>query len=66
MTKIISRSQLIDTLSTSEQEYALIQNPSGVFPTVEMSPLANKVSETSELRAVVCDMDGTLTTTEGL
>jgi len=66
MTKILSRSQLIQSLSNQEQEYVLIQNPVGVFPAVEMSPLAKKIHETSELKAVVCDMDGTLTTTEGL
>ncbi len=66
MTRIINQKELFDHLKKSDSEYALIQNPTGVFPAVEIAPLSKKITSTNTLKAVVCDMDGTLTTTEGL
>jgi len=66
MTRIINQKELLDHLKMSDSEYALIQNPAGVFPVVEIAPLSKKITSTNTLKAVVCDMDGTLTTTEGL
>ncbi len=66
MTHIVKQKELLDQFKDGDSEYALIQNPAGVFPEVEIAPLSRKISATNDLRAVVCDMDGTLTTTEGL
>ena len=66
MTHIVKQKELLDQFKDGDSEYAIIQNPAGVFPKVEIAPLSRKISATNDLRAVVCDMDGTLTTTEGL
>ena len=48
-------------------EYALVENPSYVFPPFEAYPLAKKRSQLDEgLNGAVMDMDGTTTTTEPL
>lgn len=66
MTRIINQKELLARFKENDAEYALVQNPTGVFPAVEVAPLSKKITSTNALRAVVCDMDGTLTTTEGL
>ena len=48
-------------------EYAMVENPSYVFPPYEAYPLARKRTQLDEgLRGAVMDMDGTTTTTEPL
>jgi len=66
MTQILRQKEALDRLKDDHAEYALIQNPAGVFPAFELAPLSRKLSSTTALDTVVCDMDGTLTTTEGL
>jgi len=48
------------------REFAEIENPEGIFPAFELVPLAAPLSELTEIKALVCDMDGTSTTTEEL
>ena len=66
MTRIVNQDQVLELLTRQGQQFAVIQNPSGVFPREELVPLAAVRTETDALSAIVCDMDGTLTTTEGL
>ncbi|MFC1581930.1 hypothetical protein ACFL4W_00185 [Planctomycetota bacterium] len=56
------KSRLIDGL-----EYAVVQNPSYVFPREEYYPMAPKITGgLGQLVGIVSDMDGTTTTTENL
>jgi len=64
MKKIISHKTVIDKLPRGE--FACIKNPEGVFPELDYIPLAKKKNELKDIRTVVCDMDGTTTTTENL
>lgn len=65
--KYISRNELIEYLSVSSNEFAVVNNPAGVYPEYDFYPLANKLlNGTDSLEAVLMDMDGTLTTTEEL
>lgn len=47
-------------------EIAVVKNPSYVFPPEDFYPLAPRISELDEIKAVLTDMDGTTTTTEEL
>jgi beta-phosphoglucomutase-like phosphatase (HAD superfamily) len=47
-------------------EWGEILNPKGVFPEREIVPLGLKSPTVPSLQAIVCDMDGTTTTTEVL
>ncbi|HDR03694.1 MAG TPA: hypothetical protein ENN84_00410 [Candidatus Marinimicrobia bacterium] len=49
-----------------ETEWGEILNPQGVFPEREIVPLGPKSATVPDLKAIVCDMDGTTTTTEAL
>jgi len=52
-------------IKQQSDEFAIIQNPSYVFPPFEVYPLAPKLTEPAKsLSAIVMDMDGTTTTTE--
>ena len=64
MKKIISHKTTIEKLPKGE--FACIKNPEGVFPEYEYVPLAKKKNELKDIRTIVCDMDGTTTTTENL
>jgi beta-phosphoglucomutase-like phosphatase (HAD superfamily) len=67
MKKIIPAYQAIQKITQQAQEFAVIQNPAGIWPSVEYVPLAEKLTgPLSRIKAVVSDMDGTTTTTEGL
>jgi beta-phosphoglucomutase-like phosphatase (HAD superfamily) len=46
--------------------FAVVKNPSYVFPPEEYCPLAPALKKLSEIKAVLMDMDGTTTTTEVL
>src|SRR6056297_2186399 len=48
------------------EDYARIRNPEGVFPAEDIIPMAKKLTSVNDVQAVVCDMDGTTTTTENL
>lgn len=53
--------------SRQAHTFTVIKNPEGIFPPCEYVPLADKRNNPLEqIKAVVCDMDGTTTTTEGL
>ena len=64
MKKIISHKSVIEKLPKGE--FACIKNPEGIFPELEYVPLAKKKNELKDIRTIVCDMDGTTTTTENL
>lgn len=64
MKKIITKKETIDQLPNGE--YAAIKNPEGVFPEYEFVPLAKRKNNLKDIRTIVCDMDGTTTTTENL
>ncbi len=65
--RLITREQAKHIFDVLADEYALIPNPEGVFPSYDVVPLAPKVSELSVLpSAIFLDMDGTLTSTEEL
>lgn len=64
MKKIILKDQAVSKLPKGE--YAAIKNPEGVFPEYEYAPLAKKKYTLTDIRTIVCDMDGTTTTTENL
>lgn len=64
MKKIISHKTAVEKLPKGE--FACIKNPEGVFPEYEYVPLVKKKSMLKDIRTIVCDMDGTTTTTENL
>ncbi|MCF7832925.1 MAG: hypothetical protein K9N05_05055 [Candidatus Marinimicrobia bacterium] len=64
MKKIISQSEILKALPKGE--FACIKNPEGIFPEFEYAPLAKKKKYLNDIYTVVCDMDGTTTTTENL
>lgn len=64
MKKIITYQELQKHQSISE--YACIKNPAGIFPKMDFVPLAEKRMYVNQLDTIVCDMDGTTTTTENL
>ena len=48
-------------------EFAVVANPAYIHPPYELYPLAPRITPpVARLAAVVCDMDGTTTTTEPL
>lgn len=57
-------SELIKALGP---DYAVVRNPGYIFPPYELYPLAEKTPvPVDRLNGIVCDMDGTTTTTEPL
>lgn len=65
--KFVSTTGAIEIIKKSGNEFAVIKNPDYIYPPIELSPLAPKISEpVDELVAAVMDMDGTTTTTESL
>jgi hypothetical protein len=64
MKKIIKQQDMI--LKLPKGEFACIRNPEGIFPEIEYAPLAEKQKTLKDIRTIVCDMDGTTTTTENL
>jgi len=55
-----------ERMSTDNRQYAVISNPSYVYPPEEYYPLAPALKYVDGLRGVLMDMDGTTTTTEEL
>ncbi len=67
MKKFLPAGKAVQKIVTQANEFAVIQNPGGIWPPVEYVPLAKKLNgPLSHVKAVVSDMDGTTTTTEGL
>ncbi|HAE86846.1 TPA: hypothetical protein DCG86_02350 [Candidatus Marinimicrobia bacterium] len=67
MKKILPANKALQKIADQAKEFAVIQNPGGIWPPVEYVPLADKQEgPLAHLNAVVSDMDGTTTTTEGL
>jgi len=67
MKKFMTKEDIALYVSKQAETFAVIRNPEGIFPPLEYVPLAEKIdSPLQQLKAVVCDMDGTTTTTEGL
>ena len=65
--KFVDLSEARNIISLLGKEFAIVQNPSYLFPRFEIYPLAPKISTPrKKLVAVVKDMDGTTTTTEQL
>ena len=64
MKKIISHNKVNNYLNHGD--FAGIKNPEGIFPEFEYVPLAEKRKTLKDIRTIVCDMDGTTTTTENL
>jgi len=57
---------VVEKIKIHDGEYAVVKNPSYVFPPEEYYPLAPALKKVSEIKAVLMDMDGTTTTTEVL
>lgn len=57
---------VVEKIKLRGGEYAVVKNPSYVFPSEEYYPLAPALKKVSEIKAVLMDMDGTTTTTEVL
>ncbi len=57
---------ILKRLRQDGREYAVVSNPSYIFPPEEYYPLARPVKHVEHLKAVLMDMDGTTTTTEEL
>ena len=53
-------------LENDTRQYALVSNPSYVYPQEEYYPLAPALEQVDHLAGVLMDMDGTTTTTEEL
>ena len=67
MTKFLQAQKAVEKISGQAKIFAVIQNPGGIWPPVEYVPLADTLSgPLADIKAVVSDMDGTTTTTEGL
>ena len=62
---LYDRDGAIELFAQLGTEFACVQNPSYIHPPYELYPLAPKIVQpVPSLAAVVCDMDGTTTTTE--
>lgn len=57
---------IIERLKKQNREYAVVSNPSYVYPSEEYYPLAPPLHQVDQLSGVLMDMDGTTTTTEEL
>lgn len=57
---------VVEKIKLRGGEYAVVKNPSYVFPPEEYYPIAPALKKVSEIKAVLMDMDGTTTTTEVL
>jgi hypothetical protein len=67
MKKFLSSQEAGKAVSGHTGEYAAVQNPSYIYAPYEYYPLAPKITSPIEkLSGIVCDMDGTTTTTENL
>lgn len=67
MTRIISPQEASKMFDAMAKECAVIKNPAGIYPPYDIVPMAKKVMPPLKtIKAVVSDMDGTTTTTEGL
>jgi len=63
---ITSADAVIKKLQNDSREYAVVSNPSYVYPPEEYYPLAPALKRLERLEGVLMDMDGTTTTTEEL
>jgi beta-phosphoglucomutase-like phosphatase (HAD superfamily) len=57
---------ILERLKKHTREYAVVSNPSYVYPPEEYYPLAPPLHQVEQLSGVLMDMDGTTTTTEEL
>lgn len=57
---------VLEALKNGKTEYAVVKNPSYVYPDKEYYALAEKETHVETLSAILMDMDGTTTTTEEL
>jgi len=57
---------IIGKLDNDPRKYAVVSNPSYVYPQEEYYPLAPALEQVNHLTGVLMDMDGTTTTTEEL
>ena len=65
--KFINQKAAARLLGANAQEFVIIQNPDYVYPEIEITPMAKKITgPVDHLVAAVMDMDGTTTTTETL
>ncbi|MBD3363160.1 hypothetical protein GF362_05555 [Candidatus Dojkabacteria bacterium] len=64
ITKTLKQNIANNLYQTSE--FAIVQNPSGVYPKFEIYPLAQAKIPLKKICAILTDMDGTTTTTETL
>lgn len=65
--KFVNIEEVVQVISQQGFEFAVIHNPEYVYPSFEIHPLAEKIlTPANTLIAVVCDLDGTLATTEEL
>ncbi len=67
MNKFINQKEAASLFSKQAVTFTVIKNPEGIYPLCDIVPLAEKIEKPlKQVKAVVCDMDGTTTTTEGL
>ncbi len=66
MSKFFNKKEAVSEFSKLSEDFYVIHNPSYVYPPYEIVPLAPKKMKLSDIKAIVCDMDGTTTTTEEL
>lgn len=67
MNKFINQKEAASLFSKQAETFTVIKNPEGIYPPCDIVPLAEKIEKPlKQVKAVVCDMDGTTTTTEGL
>jgi len=65
--KMITQAKnIIEKLENDPRKYAVVSNPSYVYPPEEYYPLAPALEQVKQLSGVLMDMDGTTTTTEEL
>lgn len=65
--KFINQEEAARLLAANALEFVIIKNPDYVFPDIEITPMAKKITgPVDHLLAAVMDMDGTTTTTETL
>jgi FMN phosphatase YigB (HAD superfamily) len=63
--KFVNIEEAVQVLSQQGLEFAVVHNPEYVYPQLEIYPLAEKIlTHANTLTAIVCDLDGTLATTE--
>ncbi len=63
--KLINGEEAAQLISQQADEFTVIHNPEFIYPPLDIYPLTEKITTpANSLSAVVCDLDGTLATTE--